>query len=227
DWVEREAVIVPDSDVWTRPDLGQPVFALGKELEGRGATVTVVKLPAAADGAKAGLDDYLCAHPREAFDALPRLGLRHAAVGRASAGWRGWAKRKEEDDHADAEATALDLLERADSVRLIHPAQDVVDGVLWYGLPADDALVLITSTRQAHRADRLPEGLALRHTDPGPSTVSRELALQWLTAGATGSVAGALDGLAGFLVRHVVLRDRSTALWLAAWGLATWCCRAF
>jgi len=36
DWYERETVIVPDSDVWTRPDLLQPVFALGKELEQRG-----------------------------------------------------------------------------------------------------------------------------------------------------------------------------------------------
>src|SRR5206468_7636703 len=45
DWYEREAVIVPDSDIWTRQDLLQPVFALGKELEGRGATVSVLKLP--------------------------------------------------------------------------------------------------------------------------------------------------------------------------------------
>src|SRR5437899_952945 len=45
DWYEREAVIVPDSDVWTRPDLLQPVFALGNELEGRGAKVGALKLP--------------------------------------------------------------------------------------------------------------------------------------------------------------------------------------
>src|SRR6266542_2862356 len=94
DWVERETVIAPDSDVWTRPDLIQPVFALGKELEGRGAKITVLKLPPARDGTKAGLDDYLCAHSREAFEALPRLSLKHAALGRASVWWRGWAKRK-------------------------------------------------------------------------------------------------------------------------------------
>src|SRR5688572_3178503 len=28
DWYERETVLVPDADVWTRPDLLQPVFAL-------------------------------------------------------------------------------------------------------------------------------------------------------------------------------------------------------
>jgi len=227
DWVEREAVIVPDSDVWTRPDLVQPVYALGKELEGRGAKVSVLKLPAAPDGKKAGLDDYLCAHAREAFDALPRLPLKHAAFSRTSAWWRGWVKGKEEANDAGAEATAIDLLERAGSVRLLHPAQDVIDGVLWYGVPVDGALVAITSARQAYRADRLPEGIALRHTDPGPSTVSRELALRWLTTGEPGSIARTLDALADFFTRYVVLRDRPTALWIAAWTLATWCCRAF
>ena len=47
-------MIVPDSDVWTRPDLLQPVFALGKELEGRGAKVAVLKLPSGSDGTKVG-----------------------------------------------------------------------------------------------------------------------------------------------------------------------------
>jgi hypothetical protein len=103
----------------------------------------------------------------------------------------------------------------------------VVDGVLWYGLQVDGALVLITSARQAHRADQLPEGLALRHTEPGPSTVSRDVAVRWLTTGESGSVARTLDALADFFTRYVVLRDRRTALWIAAWALATWCHRAF
>lgn len=42
--VDREEFIVPDSDVWTRPDLLRAVYALGKELEDRGATVRVVML---------------------------------------------------------------------------------------------------------------------------------------------------------------------------------------
>ncbi len=226
DWVGRETVIAPDSDVWTRPDLVQPVFALGKELEGRGAKVTVLKLPPAPTGGKAGLDDYLCAQSREAFDTLPRLPLKHAALARASPWWRGWVKRKEDGEDA-GEATALDLLERAESVRVLHPAQDVIDGVLWYGVPVDGALVAITSSRQAYRADRLPEGIALRHTDPGASTVSRDLAVLWLTAGESGSIARTLDALAAFLLRYVVLPDRRTALWIAAWALGTWCYRAF
>jgi len=227
DWYERETLIVPDSDVWTRADLLQPVFALGKELETRGAKVAVLKLPSGPDGAKVGLDDYLCANPLEVFTALPRLGLKHAAFSRTSVWWRGWVKRKEQAGDAGSEATALDLLERGESVQILHPAQDVVDGVLWYGLPVDDALVVIASTRQAHRADRLPEGIALRHPEPGPSTVSRELAVRWLTTGESGSIARTLDALADFFTRYVVLRERRAALWIAAWALATWCYRAF
>ena len=227
DWYEREAVIVPDSDVWTRPDLLQPAFALGKELEGRGAKVSVLKLPSRSDGAKAGLDDYLCASSLEAFNALPRLALKHAAFSRTATWWRGWVKRKEEADDTRSEASALDLLERAESVRVLHPAQDVLDSVLWYGLPVDGALVAITSARQAYRGDTLPEGIALRHTEPGPSTVSRELAVRWLTTGESGSMAKTLNAIADFFTRYVVLRDRRTALWIAAWTLATWCYRAF
>jgi hypothetical protein len=229
DWFERETLIVPDSDVWTRPDLLQPVFALGKELEGRAAKVAVVKLPSGAEGAKVGLDDYLCANSADAFGALPRFGLKHAAFARTSAWWRGWVKRDQTDgdDEERDEPTALELLERAETVRVLHPAQDVVDGVLSYGLPVNGALVMVTSTRQAHRADQLPAGIALRHVEPGPSTVSREVAVRWITGGEVGSVAQTLDALAGFFARHVVLRDRRAALWIAAWALGTWCYRAF
>jgi hypothetical protein len=226
DWVERETVIVPDSDVWTRPELLQPVFALGKELEARGGTVRVLKLPPAGTGAKVGLDDYLCAHPSTAFDALPRLPLKHAALARASAWWRGWVKRKDAEP-PEGEPTVLELLERGETTRLLHPAQDVVDGVLFYGIPVGDRLTIVTSRREGFTPQTLPSGMALRHADPGPSSVRHETAAAWLTGAGEGSVARALDGLADFLGRHVALRDAGTAGWLAAWALGTWCYRAF
>lgn len=43
--VQREEIIVPDSDVWSRDDLKNAVFAFGKELERRGARVSVLPLP--------------------------------------------------------------------------------------------------------------------------------------------------------------------------------------
>src|SRR5207247_821003 len=51
--------------------------------------------------------------------------------------------------------------------------------------------------------------------------------VRWLTTGESGSIAKTLDAIAGFFTRYVVLRDRRTALWIAAWALGTWCYRAF
>ncbi len=133
----------------------------------------------------------------------------------------------EPGDAAPAGPAPLDLLRRGETVQWLHPAQDVVDGVLWYGLPVGDSLVLVNSTRQAYRADQLPEGLALRHTDPGPSSVSREAAVQWLAGGETGSLAATLDGVADHLQRYVSFRDPRGHRWLAAWAIGTWCYRAF
>jgi hypothetical protein len=232
DWYGRATIVVPDSDVWTRSDLLQPVYALGKELETRGAAVTVLKLPADPQGGKVGLDDYLCAHTAEELQALPRLALKHSLFSRTATWWKEWVKQKEEA-LTGREPTALELLQRPETVRVLHPAQDVLDGELWYGLAADRTpkadrpLILVTSGRQAYLGDRLPETVALRHTDPGPSTVSRDAAVRWLSDAEKGSVAKALDDLANFFLRYVVLRDRRTAMWVAAWALGTWCYRAF
>jgi putative DNA primase/helicase len=46
-WSERRVALVPDSDVWSREDLLHAVFALGAELESRGAYVRVLRLPRA------------------------------------------------------------------------------------------------------------------------------------------------------------------------------------
>jgi len=59
EWEDREAVIVPDSDVFERPDLLRAIYALGRELRNQGALVSVVQIP--HGNAKVGLDDYLVA----------------------------------------------------------------------------------------------------------------------------------------------------------------------
>ncbi len=102
----------------------------------------------------------------------------------------------------------------------------------------DPTVPLLVTEGEKKALKAIQEGLACvavgglwnwqtRHTEPGPSTVSRELAVRWLTTGEPGSIARALDALADFLTRYVVLRERRTALWIAAWALATWCYRAF
>src|SRR5262249_14611190 len=43
-WRERHVVLVPDSDVWSRDDLLRPVYALGAEVEKRGAYARALPL---------------------------------------------------------------------------------------------------------------------------------------------------------------------------------------
>jgi uncharacterized protein DUF3854 len=58
EWDGRDVFIIPDSDVFQRQDLLRAVYALGRELRERGASVSVAKIP--QDGQKkVGLDDYL------------------------------------------------------------------------------------------------------------------------------------------------------------------------
>ncbi|MDR4469112.1 MAG: DUF3854 domain-containing protein [Nitrospira sp.] len=57
----RLVYLVFDSDVMTKREVQQALRRLKAFLESRGATVTVLYLPAAADGAKQGLDDYFFA----------------------------------------------------------------------------------------------------------------------------------------------------------------------
>ena len=59
EWEDRETVIVPDSDVFERPDLLRAIYALGRELRNQGATVQIAQIP--HGNAKVGLDDYLLA----------------------------------------------------------------------------------------------------------------------------------------------------------------------
>jgi putative DNA primase/helicase len=58
DWDGRDVAIIPDSDVFHRQDLLRAVYALGRELRERGASVSVAQIPQPAE-TKVGLDDYL------------------------------------------------------------------------------------------------------------------------------------------------------------------------
>jgi putative DNA primase/helicase len=58
EWDGRDVVIIPDSDVFQRQDLLRAVYALGRELRERGASVSVAKIPGSGEK-KVGLDDYL------------------------------------------------------------------------------------------------------------------------------------------------------------------------
>jgi putative DNA primase/helicase len=55
---ERDVALIPDSDVVRRADLLRAVYALGRELRNRGASVSVAQIPERGAG-KVGLDDFL------------------------------------------------------------------------------------------------------------------------------------------------------------------------
>ena len=58
DWDGRDVAVIPDSDVFQRPDLLRAIYALGRELREHSAAVTVARIPQDGQG-KVGLDDYL------------------------------------------------------------------------------------------------------------------------------------------------------------------------
>jgi putative DNA primase/helicase len=73
----RPVYIVFDSDVATKPQVGQALARLKGFLEARGAEVFVVYLPAGASGEKVGLDDFLAAgHSVDELLALASPDLR-------------------------------------------------------------------------------------------------------------------------------------------------------
>ncbi|MCH8054656.1 MAG: DUF3854 domain-containing protein [Deltaproteobacteria bacterium] len=57
DWEGQDATIIPDSDVFERPDLLRAIYALGRELRDQGGVVRVARIPHLSN--KVGLDDYL------------------------------------------------------------------------------------------------------------------------------------------------------------------------
>jgi hypothetical protein len=69
-WEGRRVYIVFDSDAADKENVRQAEAELARVLGERGAIVSVVRLPAAADGAKVGLDDFLLSNPPEALRKL-------------------------------------------------------------------------------------------------------------------------------------------------------------
>lgn len=93
-WVERKVALYFDSDIWHRPELLNAVYALGKELEERGARVAVAIIEQPDGTDKAGIDDFLVVKGSEALNDLKRIPLTHAAFTRSKGWWKKWKARK-------------------------------------------------------------------------------------------------------------------------------------
>jgi putative DNA primase/helicase len=90
EWDGRDVVIIPDSDVFQHYDLLRAVYALGRELRERGASVSVVEIPQPGQK-KVGLDDYLVSGGR--VEDLETFGLGGKAF-RSASYWYGQWKLK-------------------------------------------------------------------------------------------------------------------------------------
>ncbi len=120
-WVDREVTLGVDSDVWSRPDLLQAAYALGKELEARGAKVKIIVLRPAPDGCKRGLDDFVAAEGPEALDRLVVILLTHKAFSKTAAWWKRWREQKDAAAN-DSQTAPVSLVED------VKPWLDPVDG---------------------------------------------------------------------------------------------------
>ncbi len=222
--VDREEIIYADSDVWTRPKLQQAIYALGKELESRGAKPLVAVITPGPDGEKRGLDDFLVQGGVKGLATLKRIFLKHKAFSHTDQWHKEWRKRKEQEGKPPPEA--IKLLDRMESVRLIHPAQDFIDGIFLFGVPAGDEVVLITSERKTISSSDLPKGTRLDTRGFDLCRFSREGITQFLS-GATGAGHDLLRRLERFFARFIVFRDVRLALLLATWTLGTYAHRVF
>lgn len=88
-WVDRKVQLYFDSDIWHRPDLLKPVYALSKDLESRGASVQVVVIEQTGQD-KVGIDDYLLINGSQDLAALKTVSLSHKVFSQASKWWKGW-----------------------------------------------------------------------------------------------------------------------------------------
>jgi hypothetical protein len=113
-WVERQVRLYFDSDVWHRPDLLKALYALGKELEGRGALIQVVIINQMGQD-KVGIDDFLVANGPKDLSILKTIPLSNKAFSQASAWWKGWKSK----NHINHEQKDADLKSSIQGIRKI------------------------------------------------------------------------------------------------------------
>jgi len=122
-WPDRKCIIIPDSDIWTRIDLQRAVYALGKDLERRGAKVSVVVIPADGEG-KVGLDDYLVKHSVTDLKKLKSLPLKHPTLKQHLGWWKLRGQKKTRQAHETSQASeAANRLPGDVSLIQLHAAQ--------------------------------------------------------------------------------------------------------
>lgn len=121
-FADRHVGMVFDSDTWTRDDLQQAVYALGKYLEFRGAEVFAYLISQPTQD-KVGLDDFLLDHSIDDFHQLKKLTLKHRALAQHKTWYESWKDKYDGSDGAKDGLQGKPLL-----LREIDPYSEAVDG---------------------------------------------------------------------------------------------------
>lgn len=137
-WVDRKVFLYFDSDVWHRPLLLKPLYALGKELEGRGALVQIVVIDQTGQD-KSGIDDFIVANGEQALADLKKIDLKHKTFSEPSEWWKGWkGKRVKNDlisdkDYPDLKS-AIQAIRKTplNELRAFEKKQQIASGTLTY-----------------------------------------------------------------------------------------------
>ena len=145
-----------DSDIWHRLDLRNAVYALGKELEGLGARVSVAIIEQHGTE-KAGIDDFLTANGGGAVSGLKCVPLTHAVFTQSKQWWKGWKSARQKDGSAPTSVPSE--LEG----RMIHPALHFAEDWASVGVvdrvEGEAAWTIVTSAGNLHPAREITQAL--------------------------------------------------------------------
>ncbi|MFX0200328.1 MAG: primase C-terminal domain-containing protein [Candidatus Hodarchaeota archaeon] len=124
------------------------------------------------------------------------------------------------------ESSALKILEGHGSTETLHPAQDFKLGLLWYGIPVDGKVLLVNSSRQLIRIDKLPDGLVLNNKGFNLCRFSKDGIMRFL-GGAVVPGDTLATGLVEYFKRFLIVKDPRVFLLLALWTMGTYVYRIF
>jgi hypothetical protein len=113
---------------------------------------------------------------------------------------------------------------------VLHPAHDVHDNILWYGVPTQAGLIMVNSaSREPVTAGALGDGLVLKHQQPGPCQWSRDSAMRYVqNLDATPASLGTLlDDLADYVRSYVAFDNPKLPILIACWLFGTYIHRGF
>jgi len=149
-WADREVIFIPDSDIWSRPDLQKAVYALGKEIERRGAKFFVTVLPQDGGSEKVGLDDFLIKHTVNELGELKRVKLKDSCLKQHHDWWKRWKQSKAKKPTGNTNTNPIELPK---GVKLwdIHAAQQELTSSPYSGDVLEMALAVAASLPIARR----------------------------------------------------------------------------